>query len=450
MRPTAQSRYREYRRRTTIAGASSAIAVCLGVMLLHYLLGGLLEKHAGLSQSAVNILFLLAGLVACMAIQQRIAALLCKGDGMDIASLLAAQQNVCPSDFACQRIALPELREFPRFSNVLKNQLNCVVEQTEKAAFDVASRLQTIDTVVTELNDFVNAAAAESATMASDSAQMIGGNRDLIHKLERFITQRVDEAAEDERRSADAVRQAKSLQALVELIKHIAGQTNLLALNAAIEAARAGETGRGFAVVADEVRKLSHETETAVKKINDGIVSVTSIIESQFTDKLAHSNIEEERASLKQFAQQLAVLGERYESTTQREQTILSTINDSSARLGSMFIDTLASVQFQDVTRQQIEQVVGGIDRLNSHAGSLAGVLEGGAGAAPQDTVVPLSEQLDHVFSNYVMDQQRDAHKRAAGTAERASTGATAVTTRPAGAGQAPAAAAKPSNVELF
>ncbi len=433
-----------------IAGVSSAIVVCIGIVPMHLLLGSVLEKHLGLNQTAVNIVFLLAGVLACMPIQHRIAALLSKADGMDIASLLDAQQKVCPSDFACQRVALPELREFPRFSSVLTSQLKCVVEQTEKAAYDVASRLQTIDTVVTELNDFVTAAASESEGMARDSAEMIGGNRDLIHKLERFITQRIDEAAEDERRSADAVRQAKSLQALVELIKHIAGQTNLLALNAAIEAARAGETGRGFAVVADEVRKLSHETETAVKKINDGIVSVTSIIESQFTDKLARSNIEEERASLKQFAQQLAALGERYESTTQRERTILSTINDSSARLGSMFMDTLASVQFQDVTRQQIEQVVGGIGRLNTHAESLAGILEGGTGATPEDAVVPLSEQLDHVFSNYVMDRQRDAHKQAAGSAGPKPAGATATNTQRAGPGQAPAASAKPSNVELF
>jgi hypothetical protein len=70
------------------------------------------------------------------------------------------------------------------------------------------------------------------------------------------------------------------------------------------------------------------------------------------------------------------MLGTSYENLTARERTILATINESSGKLGAMFMDTLASVQFQDVTRQQIEQVIGGIERLDSHAESLAGVLE--------------------------------------------------------------------------
>ena len=443
--------YHQYRQRTLITGIAATLAAVIVVFLSHDLYNVFLTRTFGLGDRSIDTLMTLIGLLFFVAVQHTLSRLLFRDAHMGIDDSLKDERHRCPANKVCQRVAMPELREIPRFNKVLVGQLRSVVEQTEQAAYDVTSRLQTIDEVVTDLNRFVAEAAAESESMAHESEAKIGGNRQLIVKLEAFIAQRIDETARDQARSADAVREAKSLQTLVELIRHIAGQTNLLALNAAIEAARAGDAGRGFAVVADEVRKLSHETETAVKKINDGIVSVAGIIESQFKEKLAHSHINEERDSLERFAQQLASLGTSYERLTEREREILATITESSGKLGAMFMDALASVQFQDVTRQQIEQVIGGIERLDTHADALAGVLERAVDVRREDAVEPLGKQLEQQFSNYVMDQQRDAHTQAeAGSS--ASRRPTRVAAKPRGAAGAikPAAPAKPSNVELF
>ncbi|KFB75424.1 MAG: hypothetical protein AW06_003538 [Candidatus Accumulibacter cognatus] len=195
------------------------------------------------------------------------------------------------------------------------------------------------------------------------------------------------------------------------------------------------------------MRKLSHETETAVKKINDGIIAVTQIIERQFKDKLAHSHIKEERDSLERFTQQLATLGASYERLTARERQLLDRITASSGKLATMFMEALASVQFQDVTRQQIEQVIGGLERLDQHAEALAESIERGAEGGHEARIEPLARQMEQQFSDYVMDQQRDAHRQAIGSAHRSHPPA-ARQTRPSSA--APAPASKPSNVELF
>ena len=103
-----------------------------------------------------------------------------------------------------------------------------------------------------------------------------------------------------------------------------------------------------------------------------------------------------------------------------RSQTItLDTMRDSSGKLSAMFMDALASVQFQDVTRQQIEHTVDSLTRLDRHLDVLAERLE--QSENPTFAYTPLAEHLDQIYSRYVMDQQRQSHAEAVGGGARAS-----------------------------
>lgn len=312
-----------------------------------------------------------------------------------------------------------ELDQVPTYNDVVRGQLRTIVDETEKAAFDITSRLQTIDEVVSYLSNFVNNTTHESNELLARSEERIERNRRLIQTLNTYIQDRIGAAQADQVRIAQVVQQAQSLSSLVELIRSISSQTNLLALNAAIEAARAGEAGRGFAVVADEVRKLSAGADKAVTQINQGIMAMANSIETQFQDKLASQNIEAEREALESFAQQLEDLGKSYREVTQHETAVLVTVKDSSAKLADMFMNALASVQFQDVTRQQIEQVIDALNRFDDHARLLVDRLE--QFGDPHFKMRPLSEHLDQLYSNYVMSSQRSTHNQAlhsAGEAE--------------------------------
>ena len=157
-----------------------------------------------------------------------------------------------------------ELGQVTAFNNVVRGQLQDVIEQTERAAFSIVERLQTIDQVVTRLDDFVVGTSNESALLVRDSEERISRNQNVISQMGDYVQQRLQDAVEDKDRVTQVAQEARALETLVQLIRNVAEQTNLLALNAAIEAARAGESGRGFAVVADEVRKLSSETGVSV------------------------------------------------------------------------------------------------------------------------------------------------------------------------------------------
>lgn len=430
-------RYREYRRRIWMTGTGSAVLLAVLMFLAHDTYDQFFKAALGTNDRITDTIATLVGLLTFIALQRAISRALYRDDYVGMEQELKDERERCPSNKVCKRVAMPELREIPGFNKVLVGELKSIVEQTEAAAYDVTSRLQTIDGVVTELNKVVTSASAETEAATAETEMQLSANRALIANMESFIGQRMADAAEDEKRGKVAVDEARALQGLVNLIKDIAGQTNMLALNAAIEAARAGEAGRGFAVVADEVRKLSYETEDAVKKINHGISTVTQIIETQIKDKMARSRVAEERQNLQRFADQLGSLGASYEALTQRERDLVTKIANSNDQLSSMFMDTLASVQFQDITRQQIEQVINGIDRLDSHASSLAGVLERSEDVTREQAVTSLAGQLDEIFPNYVIEHQCETHSNVLGKAAR-----------PDGLPAAPAR--KSAKIELF
>jgi methyl-accepting chemotaxis protein len=400
-------------RRSVLMMIAIAVATGLTVYLLNTWFNGTFLPSIGISQPLGNafgsMLVVVASFFGVRVVSLAFFRDQAFGQGQKLEDLSHLRDR---NEQVIREIA-KELRSVPAFSAVLRKQLGSVVEQTEEAANSIGARLQTIDTVVERLNTFVADRSNESAELVHDSEVRIQNNQKLIARMQEYIEFRIREAREDQASVAQVVKEARSLESLTRLIKDIADQTNLLALNAAIEAARAGEAGRGFAVVADEVRKLSSETEKAVLSINQGIQGVANTIETQLEEKLNSSDLGEERKALNQFADQLAELGRSYEDILRTQSSAMDTVRQSSEELASMFMDALASVQFQDVTRQQIEHTSDAIIKLDQHLAALAERLE--QSDNPSFSYTPLAEHLDEIYSHYVMDQQRNTHDEAIG-----------------------------------
>ena len=435
-------RSNQFLQRTLLVLISAALLISIGVFFLHEWYHTDLIQFLGISRRLADTLGTLGILLAFVIAQRILSAIYFKDAYFGLQRQLEDTRPRCPSNQICKRVAVTGLKEIEPVSNLVINQLKSVTEQTEKAAFDVSQRLQTIDEVVVGLTGFVAEATSESASSAIESEAKIAENKTLIVQLESFIQQHIKETQNDAVVNNSVIEKARHLQTLVALIHDVASQTNLLALNAAIEAARAGEAGRGFAVVADEVRKLSHQTENSVKKIEEGILGVSQLIENQLAVKLANANDDAERTTLKKFSQQLNLLGRSYEQLTQREQAILARIGSTSSQLTAMFMDTMASVQFQDITRQQIEHVIESVRHIDTHAHEIASLIEHGDESGGAEPVLkPLKDELDSMYSRYVMDEQRDVHQRTLNQRGATNTPLKSAT---------PANASRKSNVELF
>ena len=307
--------------------------------------------------------------------------------------------------------AATDLGELPALTKLLNEQLHAITQETEQSAHGIMERLMSIDEVINELMSTVTESAKEADVMMQEGEKSIQSNVELIETLNRYIQDRYAEFDADRESISVVVQQAKSLSSLVQLIKRISSQTNLLALNAAIEAARAGDVGRGFAVVADEVRKLSGETDHAVSKIQEGIGNVAKTIEDQLQSKLANSNIDQQKVVLENFTHHLSNMGSNYHHLMKRDEETLIHLTNTSNTLSSMFMDVMAGIQFQDITRQQIEQVQNALNRLNSHVVQMVEMLRN----KDFSNAATIREHIDQIYDSYVMKNQRDVHESAMG-----------------------------------
>jgi methyl-accepting chemotaxis protein len=304
-----------------------------------------------------------------------------------------------------------DLADLPSLIKLLKDQLQLITVETERSATVIMTRLQSIDGQINELIATVTSSSQEGEVMIGEGERNISSNVELIEKLNLFIKDRFAEAETDRHSIKIVTQQAGSLNSLVALVKDISSQTNLLALNAAIEAARAGEVGRGFAVVADEVRKLSSETDNAVGKIQQGIGNVITSIEHQFRSKLDLSSVDQQKQVLEDFSVHLQSMGSNYQHLMKRDAVLQGKLNTSSQTMASMFMDVLASIQFQDVTRQQIEQVQHALDRLDLHIRQMVEMMQ----SKEFSSETTLKGHIDKIYEGYVMDTQREIHASVVG-----------------------------------
>jgi methyl-accepting chemotaxis protein len=331
----------------------------------------------------------------------------------------AKQQESAPVDTAttestqyqedCSNVSLRQLlNSFSPFSSLLNAHLSTTTRMAEEAAISIIDRVMKVSAMSEEFLQNMSSCQESTLEIQKDANTTINTSHHLLSEMSTYRSQR---ELRQQRQSAGVLNIASKVETftpLIEVIRNVTRQTNLLALNAAIEAARAGDAGRGFAVVADEVRTLSNQIEEAAAHIEDSVHQVSSTVEHQV--KLlneANQHTLEEVHWLENINQSVQSLSEQFQISVKVLGEVSDTTADAVGYVRNSVLAILSHNQFQDIARQQIEQVQQGLTRCDERFKAVCEAPDLNQASVEQD----LSDIIEALRQGYTMKEQEDIHR---------------------------------------
>ena len=275
----------------------------------------------------------------------------------------AGEQSISTVD-TCVASVNGKLSEHIQLIPVLNNQLKQVIDETETAALSMGEKFTEIVSRARRQAGQAEDAVSSFSGGGSGSESVV----DLSRKALSEVTSRLNGIGSIAQQTLQDMEliltESGSIRKSIGQIQYIADQTNLLALNAAIEAARAGVHGRGFAVVADEVRKLSQKSNDVAVQIRKHIEKVEGDIHDIY-QKTERNTAETSKLSNEAETVVHETMG-KIDSSMTRARDKIGMLRTETEQLARDIGAIIVSMQFQDITRQRIEHVMGPLTAVRS------------------------------------------------------------------------------------
>jgi methyl-accepting chemotaxis protein len=297
-------------------------------------------------------------------------------------------------------------------SSAFNRQMRSVTDLSEAAAGSILTNFTDVDAKITALLDFIRQAGS-SERVSSVIAQIDEQTRGCRQELAQFAQrQREDAEIGRQQRSRIGVDTHRVLEVL-QGVNGIARQTTMLSLNVSIEAARAGQAGKGFAIIAAEIRKLASEVQSLSTEVQSRVEALMHTVTVDLQEQTDQRE-QEEREAIENVSHTLDSLTDDLTTIVSHQRDVLQKVETESAAVAGPIMYIMGKIQFQDIIRQQLDQLERTALMVDGHIVSVRAMLED---PAVDLGGVTLLDQLDGMYANYVMAGQRETHRTALGKA---------------------------------
>lgn len=294
---------------------------------------------------------------------------------------------------------------------VLGAQLGSVVDFTDSAAHDLVARLSAISQEMHAVVATVTKAWKEdTAAFVSEVKRSAREREEALRALRAFMSSREQSVETDGERWSALLRDTDVMQGNVEEIRALAVTARILTFNARIEASHAGERGAAFACVANEMRELTEGIDQIAKRVGGRVESMGAQIRTDYVLE-AERAIVAERTMVDELGRRLDGLG-AFDALQRSTEGLLARLASSTERIAAQVSEALASVQFQDISRQKIEQVTKALEGFDAHIGRVVEFAASTSGELDAESI-----DASSLLSGYVMHSQRHIHARVTGGA---------------------------------
>jgi len=320
----------------------------------------------------------------------------------ETASEPAAKEHAQALDFLHRWLGLSAMQR--QALEMLTGEITIISGDVQANVEALSQRFQNIASSTrghtAEMRDLL--AAAQSATMVDGEAlslsEMAAGLDGILSELVQKIVGLTSRGVTMVYALDDVFSELRTVEESVIQIERINKQTNLLALNAKSEAARAGDAGRGFAVVADEVRELAKSVNSLSENIRRQIASISEGVRKTYAVSEEISTIDMSDENLRADARVKAMMKGLVGQHERFANALLQTAGRSDA-LADEIQGSVVALQFQDRTKQRLENVNGALTVLSGVVGELRDRSAEAVGSGPS------TDKVDRTWLHKVIDR---------------------------------------------